>query len=267
MSACDRVFYYPDRIQRTTPAEDRLAFEDVYFTAADGVRLHGWFIPAAGTRPRGTVLHLHGNAGNITGHYEFIRWLPPAGYNVFMFDYRGYGQSGGRVTRGGTQRDAEGALEYLRGRRDVDPGRIVLFGQSIGGAIGAVLAAQRSGQFRGVILDSTFTNYREIARYHVNHQPILFMLGWWFPWTIPPGLDAIDAVPRIAPAPLLIMHGRNDRIAPCRMAEQLFAAAQAPKELWLIDGADHMEVWWTRPQEAHARVEAFLQDLDQVQHR
>ncbi|HUN82536.1 MAG TPA: alpha/beta hydrolase, partial [Phycisphaerae bacterium] len=97
MLGCDRVFYYPDRRVHGDPAEHGLKYEDVYFAAPDGVRLHGWFFPA--TKPAtGTVLHIHGNAANVSAHYEFIRWLPAAGYNVLTFDYRGYGQSGGHVT-------------------------------------------------------------------------------------------------------------------------------------------------------------------------
>jgi len=258
MPGCDRVFYYPDRIARGTPADNGLSFEDVWFSSDDGVRLHGWFLPAAGGSARGTVLHLHGNAGNITGHYEFIRWLPAAGFNVLTFDYRGYGRSSGRVTREGTVRDALAALDYLRGRADIDAGRICLFGQSVGGAVAAVVTARRKAEVRCVVIDSAFTSYRRIVRHHVRSQPLLLVLGWWFPRTIHDGLDAIDAVAEIAPVPVLFMHGEQDRIVPAVMSRELYQAAREPRQLWLIEGMDHTEVWWARPREAQQRVGGFL---------
>jgi len=127
MIGCDRFFYYPNAHEYGSPQEFRLACESVSFHAADGTRLHGWFFPAEG-EPVGTVLHLHGNAGNITGHFHHVAWLPGAGWNVLCFDYRGYGRSEGRVTRAGTIADAHGALNHLLGRPDVDAGRIVALG-------------------------------------------------------------------------------------------------------------------------------------------
>lgn len=128
MFGCERVFYYPDQRDRGSPSDDGLAFEDVHFTTSDGLRLHGWFLPAQPGKipsPRGTVLHLHGNAANITGHFPFVSWMPAAGFNVLTIDYRGYGRSEGTVSREGTIRDARAALDYLRGRADVDAKRII----------------------------------------------------------------------------------------------------------------------------------------------
>jgi len=257
MLGCDRVFYYPDQRVRCSPADHALRFEDVYFEAEDGVRLHGWFLPAHGNTPRGTVLHIHGNAANITGHIDFVNWLPEAGFNVLTFDYRGYGQSGGRISREGSLRDAAAALDHLRTRSDVDRNQIVVFGQSIGGAISIAMAAQRQGQLRAIALDSTFTGYREIVSHHIRHNPALLVLAWWFPWTVPLGHDPIDRVAQLAPTPILIIHGRRDGIAPWPMALRLFEAAGEPKDLWLIDDMDHMQVWFEQPEESRRRLLDF----------
>lgn len=255
----DRVFYHPDRRQRGSPTDHSLSFEDVYFPREDRIRLHGWFLPAANGGPaRATVLHLHGNAANITGHYEFIRWLPDAGYNVLTFDYQGYGRSKGSVTRNGTIDDALAALDYLRRRPDVNSQRIVIFGQSIGGAVAAVLGALRRDQVRAVAIDSSFSGYRAITRYHVMRNPWLTVLAWWLPYTISAGLDPIDYVGRISPVPLLFIHGRADRIAPWEMSQELYEAAKEPKDLWLIDDLDHTEVWEEHPEEARARLLDFF---------
>lgn len=255
----DRVFYYPDSRDRGSPADDGLAYEDVFFTTGDGLRLHGWFMPAVGRAPAlGTVLHIHGNAANITGHYAFVRWLPQAGCNVLTFDYRGFGRSEGKVTRDGAVRDAAAALDYLRDRNDVDAQRIVVFGQSIGGVVAVVLTAERKTDIRAVVVDSAFTSHRDIARFHVLRNPLLAVLAWWFPFTVPKGYDAIDCVGRIAPVPTLFMHGTEDRITPAKMSKELYAAAKDPKDLWLIDGLDHTEVWEEQPETAKARLLDFF---------
>jgi hypothetical protein len=257
MFGCDRVFYYPDRKVRGSPADDRLAYEDVFFASDDGTRLHGWFMPAQ-RAARGTVLHMHGNAANITGHYEFVSWLPAAGFNVFTFDYRGYGRSGGHVTREGTVRDACAALDYLRARRDVQSEPILLFGQSIGGAVATVVAARRKDQIAALALDSTFASYKGIVRYHVTHQPVFLVLAWWLPMLIADGLDPQDHIASVSPVPVMIIHGKQDRIAPWVMGQNLFDAAKEPKEVWLIEDTNHMEVWFEKPREARARLTEFF---------
>ncbi|UCG33952.1 MAG: alpha/beta hydrolase, partial [Phycisphaerales bacterium] len=134
----DRLFYYPTVKTYESPESSGLAAEPVYFQSADRVRLHGLFFPAAES-PRGTVLHFHGNAGNVTGHWPFIAWLPPAGWNVLCFDYRGFGCSQGRISQRGSVLDVHAALDYVLSRPDVDPARVVAFGQSLGGAVAVVV--------------------------------------------------------------------------------------------------------------------------------
>ena len=190
-------------------------------------------------RARGTVLHLHGNAGNVTGHFQHVAWLPAVGWNVLTFDYRGYGQSEGSVTRENTIADAHAALNCLLHRPDVDPGRIVAFGQGLGGAIGIVLAAERQ-EIRGFATDGAFDSYRAIVRWHIHRNPLLLCAAWWIPLVLrDDGFDPIDSVARIAPRPLLIMHGTCDRVVDPRMARRLYDAAGEPRELWLAEGADH----------------------------
>src|SRR5688572_11337453 len=108
------LFYYPDSVMYDTPASAGLRYEPVGFRSRDGTRLSGWFIPAAGEAGKGTVVHFHGNAGNISAHWRLVSWLPPRGYNVFVFDYRGYGASEGRPGPRGVFEDANSALDYVR---------------------------------------------------------------------------------------------------------------------------------------------------------
>jgi uncharacterized protein len=130
----ERFFFYPDTLQYSNPAQFGLVAEDVWMAASDGSRLHAWFLPSHGPA-KGTVLHLHGNAANVSNHLPLVAWLPARGFNLLTLDYRGFGRSQGTPSLDGVVDDAAAALAYLRTRRDVDSTRLIVVGQSLGGAI------------------------------------------------------------------------------------------------------------------------------------
>jgi len=243
LAGCNMIegmFFYPDRVQYTRPADYGLAHEDVTLTTADGVRLHAWWLPAQGVAA-GTVLHLHGNAANVSNHLPLVAWLPRAGFNVLMLDYRGFGRSEGRPTLDGVLEDARSAFAHLRARRDVDASRLIVFGQSLGGATALRLLAEGAAGVRLAVIDSSFASYRGIAR-DAALQSIV--LAPFLPLALPllpgPDKDPVTALARID-VPLLFVHGRADRVIPFKHSERLFAAAKEPKRLIAIDRADHME--------------------------
>jgi len=256
MRIFDRFFYHPTNERYASPEEFHVTYESVNFRTSDDLLLHGWFFPAQG-QARGTILHLHGNAGNITAHFPHVAWLPAEGWNVLCFDYRGYGASEDTVTREGTLADAHAALDYLLGRPDVDHDRLMVFGQSLGGALAIVLAAQRK-EIRSVVADGAFDHYRKVAAWHVHHS-LLLLIAWWAPWLMSNDLNPIDYVGCIAPRPLLIMHGTADRIVPVEMARRLYHAAEEPKELWLFDGADHYGATHELAEQARPRLLDFFE--------
>ncbi len=228
-------FYVPDRRVHGSPADHKLAHKEVAFESADGARLHGWFLPARG-EARGTVVHFHGNAQNITAHLAFVAWLPARGLNLFMFDYRGYGRSEGTPTREGVFADGVAALRHVSGRDDVDASRLLVLGQSLGGANAvAVLATHRFPGVRGLVVDSAFYTYREIARDRA-----------------PPGAGSAVAslvddahspgplIDRLAPLPLVIIHGKRDTVVPYEHALRLYGRARGPKQLWPDRRGDHL---------------------------
>ncbi|MGQ9649923.1 MAG: alpha/beta hydrolase [Phycisphaerae bacterium] len=257
MFLADSFFYYPNRMEYERPSDYGLRCQDVSIRTCDGLCLHGWFFPAE-NRPSGTVLHLHGNAGNLTGHFQHVAWLPAAGWNVLCFDYRGYGRSGGRISRQGSIIDANAALDWLLARPEVDPGRIVAFGQSLGGAIGIVLTAQRP-EIRGLATDGAFDHYRRVARWHVLRNPVLLVLAWWVPLLMSGDFNPIDYVARIAPRPVLFIHGTADTVCPAVMARRLYAAAKEPKEICLIAGANHYQAMQEMPEQIHPKMLAFFE--------
>lgn len=255
---CDSFFYYPNQKVYDAPKQYGLAHESVHFESGDGTKLHGWFFPAEGPgRAKGTVLHLHGNAGNITGHFHHVAWLPARGYHVLCFDYRGYGKSEGRITRAGSMMDACAALDYLLQREDVDNERIVAFGQSLGGAIGIVLTAQRR-EILGIATDGAFDSYQRIAAWHIRRNPLMFVLAWWVPLMMSKDHQPIDHIARIAPRPVLLMHGTDDEVVDPAMATRLYEAAGEPKELWLAEDMDHYGAMQEMSEVAHAKLLAFF---------
>ena len=133
-----RLIYHPEKVLDSDPSILGLAYEDVLFTASDGVRLHGWYVP--GSRDV-TFLWFHGNAGNISHRLGNIKEMhDELAVNIFIFDYRGYGQSRGTPSEQGTYLDAKAALDYLRARDDVSIDKIVYYGRSLGGAMAVELA-------------------------------------------------------------------------------------------------------------------------------
>jgi fermentation-respiration switch protein FrsA (DUF1100 family) len=236
----ERMFFYPDSARYTQPQQFGLMHEDVFFAAADGSRLHGWWLPAKGTA-LGSVLHLHGNAANVSNHLPLVAWLPPAGFNVLMLDYRGFGRSEGKPTLDGVLEDAAAALGYLRARPGVDPQRLIVLGQSLGGATALRLLARDGDGVRLAVIEAAFASYRGIARDAAMHSVVLAPL-------VPLALPALPAAPSdpltalaAVRVPLLLVHGTADEVIPFSHGEQLAAKAPPGTTFLRVEGARHME--------------------------
>jgi hypothetical protein len=236
----ERMFFYPDSVQYSRAEQFGLRHEDVFIDAADGSRLHGWWLPAKGAA-LGSVLHLHGNAANVSNHLPLVAWLPAAGFNVLMLDYRGFGRSQGRPTLDGVVDDAAAALAYLRSRPGVDGGRLVVLGQSLGGATALRLLARDSEGVRLAVIEAAFASYRGIARDAAEQSVVLAPLVPIAAPALPPAKhDPVVALASVR-VPLLIVHGTADEVIPFRHGEQLAAAAPPGTQFIRVDGARHME--------------------------
>ncbi len=262
LTACaDDLFYHPDHVQYTTPAEAGQKYEDVYFTSRDGTRLHGWFVPAVG-KPKATVVHFHGNAQNLSAHYPLVYWLPREGYNVFTFDYRGYGESAGEPSRQGIHDDALAALDYINARPGKGTSDLVILGQSLGGAIAIVAAAERKENIRAVVIESTFSSYRNIAQEKARALPVSGSALGSAPALLATGdYNPIEYVDKLAPIPLLLIHGTEDPIIPASHSQRLLEKAGQPKQLWLLNGGGHVEAFSRFLFETRPKI---IQFLDQV---
>jgi len=219
------LVFYPEigREIAATPAQIGLTYEDLQLKTSDGIGLHGWFVPAA--QARGTVLFLHGNAGNISHRLDSVQMFHRLGYSTLIFDYRGYGNSGGKPDEEGTYLDAEAAWRYLTERKHVPACRIVLFGESMGGAIAAWLAYRQKPA--ALVIASGFTSVPDLAQ----------QLYPWLParWLARIRYDT-RAYLRTVSAPVLIAHSPQDDIVPYVHGQALFAAAHPPKQFLELAG-------------------------------
>lgn len=220
-----RMIFFPWSALDATPADWGLDYEDLHFRTEDEVLLHGWFIPRPGAHR--AVLFLHGNAGNVSHRRESIEIFHQLGLAVFIFDYRGYGQSSGTPSETGLYRDARAAWRQLTRDRGYAAADILIFGRSLGGAVAARLAAEVTPA--GLILESTFSSARDFAHRVFPLLSRLVFLRYDF--------NAAQALGRVR-APLLVMHSRDDEIIPFELGRGLYAAASEPKHFVELHG-DH----------------------------
>ncbi len=242
-TGCSGLLFYPEPGLRLTPDQLGLVYEDRFVRSDDEV-LYGWLLPARG-RSRASVVFFHGNAENISTHIGSVTWLPSAGFSVLLIDYRGFGRSTGSPDLDRVHRDIRAIL--LAAHRDpaLDPDRLVVFGQSIGGAMALSSIASLQGEVpvRAAIIDSAPSDFRQIAR-EVLARP------WFTRWLRVPLSQLIPAHPRPTDAlaalpelPVLIVHGTSDQIVPARHSETLHRAAGPSAQLRLVPGAGHIEVF------------------------
>jgi len=236
--------YYPERTLSGDPSRIGLQFETVYFETTDGVQLSGWFIPNESAR--GAILFCHGNAGNISHRLASIEIFHRLGLEVFIFDYRGYGQSEGKPTEHGTYKDAQAAWQYLIDDRQVNPNEIIVFGRSLGGGVASWLAQSHAPG--ALILESTFTSLPDIAATLYPYLPVRLLLR--FEYNTAENLGRVNC-------PVLIVHSRDDEIMPFSHGWRLFEVAKEPKKFLEISGT-HNEGFITSGRYYEGGLDAFI---------
>jgi fermentation-respiration switch protein FrsA (DUF1100 family) len=217
------LVYFPHREIIGTPALVGLRFADEAFRTSDGVQLHGWFVPAAPAAP--TMLFMHGNGGNISYLLETLVTAHRLGYNMFVFDYRGYGRSQGSPDEEGTYRDAMAAWRYLTTEKRIRAETVILQGRSLGGSVAAWLATQTTPA--GLIVESSFTSVPDIGSESYPFFPVRLLSRFRY--------ATIDYIREVR-CPVLVIHSRDDEIIPYEHGNKLFEAAKEPKAFLEISG-------------------------------
>jgi fermentation-respiration switch protein FrsA (DUF1100 family) len=241
LEGCGSLFFYPRKELYDNPVARLFGPEDITFKASDGVTLHGWFFQALG-EPKATVLVFHGNAENLSTHVNSVLWLVKAGFNVFIFDYRGYGRSEGSPGIKGVHLDGAAALETALNLPRTRSVPVVVLGQSIGGAIAVYTVAHAPDKSRiaALVIDSAFASYRIIAREKLDS----FWLTWPFQYPLSflvgNSYSPLYWIGKVTPVPLLILHGEKDPIVPDHHGRMLYDAAVQPKEFWSTPFPGHI---------------------------
>jgi fermentation-respiration switch protein FrsA (DUF1100 family) len=219
---------------------------DAWFEAADGTKLHGWYLEHE--QPRAVVLFAHGNAGNLSHRRDVIHTLRNRfGVSVLAFDYRGYGKSEGKPNEPGVLADARAARRWLAQRAGVDERDIVLLGNSIGGGVMVDLAATDGA--RGLILENAFSSLPDVAATIYPWLPVRWLMR-----------SRLDSAAKIGDyhGPLLQTHAGSDTIIPIELGRKLFDKANQPKTWATFDGMDHND---PHPFEYEAVLERFIAEL------
>lgn len=265
VNACTHLAFQPSRQLFVEPTQLGLTYQNVAFTSADGTALHGWFFPAQTTQIKGTFVQFHGNAENISTHFASLVWVTKHGYNLFTFDYRGYGQSAGTVSMRGVHEDVHAAVEQARILSgSTDPIRLILYGQSLGGALllRTVANLDTRHDIAVVIADSSFPSYRRLAREKFAGHWLTFLLQP-LTWALVSDRYAPEhMLTKISPTPLLVIHGDQDTIIPWHHGQGLYDRAKMPKWFWKLRGVRHIQSM--APQFRHHR-EALLDFLAQLE--
>ena len=229
-----KSLYFPMREIELVPSAAGLAYEDIYLRTDDGIELNAWFIPAKDSKftpldskhlTGFTLLFCHGNGGNISHRIEKILILNALGLDVFIFDYHGYGRSNGRPSERGLYKDAQAAYRYLIEERNISPSRIILYGESLGGAIAVDLGIKKVT--KALIIESAFTSAPDVAKVVYPFFPA-FLISSKF--------DTLSKINKTE-IPKLIIHSKNDEIIPFSQSLKLFDASPSPKKHLVLVGS------------------------------
>ncbi|MEZ0392002.1 MAG: alpha/beta hydrolase [Pseudobdellovibrionaceae bacterium] len=240
--ACSSLLYYPRKEKFFDPKKFNLSPEDIYFSNREGTKIHGWWFESKIKPAKGTFVFFHGNAENITTHFASMAWLPESGYNYFIFDYPGYGESDGKPSPGSNVDTGREALHWVHENKDPNP--LIVYGQSMGGAVAlrVVQEVKQKTPIKVMIADGTFSSFQRIARKKMA-QHWLTWLAQPFAYVVLSDQWAPD-VEEISPVSLIVMHGEQDRVVEFEHGERVFKDAKEPKTFISVPQGHHGDLFW-----------------------
>lgn len=242
LAGCTHFMFQPLPLHFMTPDVLGVDYEDITINTPDNIRLHGWKLLAK-DRAKGSVLFFHGNAENISTHFANVHWLTEKGFNVYIFDYRGYGKSEGIPYLDGIVSDVEAMIGYTV-KQIPEKEKLNVIGHSLGGslAIYAVANSRYKEHINLLVSVEAFSDYHEVTQNVLSTSWLTWLFQWPFSFTVDNSYRPLDAVAKISPIPIMIMHSKHDEVIPFYHAEELYAAAGEPKALQVIN-SDHSHVF------------------------
>lgn len=247
------------------PRDYDLDYEEVRLRTADGLTLAAWYVPSEN---RAALVLIHGIGTNRADLLPLTRDLAQRGFGVLLFDLRAHGQSEGDISTLGVLEvlDVRSAVDYLLGRPDVDPGRLGVYGNSLGAAI-AIMAAAEIAELRSVVADSGFASVEWIVRNQFNSlvrlpawtAPLVLIFGSWQSGVDPSQIAPVDRIRRISPRPIMLIHGERDTTFAVQNTHLLSEAAGEPKEVWIVPRVDHAAAYGADPSRYVERVGGFFE--------
>lgn len=245
LAGCTTLFYYPDRIQYIKPENYNFSYREVTFHPKDGTELIGWFFPAKTPQVKGTIVHFHGNGQNMSAHFLGLSWIMDRGYNLFVWDYRGYGISDGNPTPDGLYQDSMVALD--EGRKlwsENGKGKFVVYGQSLGGAIAmrALGDYKEISQVDLVVQDCTYMSYQDLGFDKLLHS-ILFPISPLAYVLVTDKYSTEEDVKKLQ-QPTLVIVAEKDKIVPAKFGKKLYKTLSTSKKwLWKIPNGEHISTF------------------------
>ena len=242
LTGCTNFLFQPQRHTFATPDMLNVAYEDIVIKASDNTYLHGWKLLAEGDT-KGSVLYFHGNAENISTHFTNVFWLTKKGFDVYLFDYRGYGKSRGVAELDAIISDLDTMIGYAA-KQVPDDEKLAVIGHSLGGALAIYGVAKTSYRDRiGVLMTvEAFSDYRDATQDVLSLNWFTWLFQWPLSFTVDNSYRPLDVVAEVSPVPLVLVHSTQDRILPYYHGEALYAAAKEPKKLELVLGT-HIHVF------------------------
>jgi len=234
ITGCTRFFFQPSSTLLVDPAQFDIEYENIHFASADKLSLHGWWFPAQ-NKSKALVLFLHGNAQNISTHASAVHWLTQHQFDVFIFDYRGYGLSEGSPELGMVISDIYQAYDYARKRIGSDQ-KLFVIGHSLGASMGIYSIANRPDGIDGAIFISPFSDYRDITQHALAGSWLTWAFQWPFSLTINNDYRPLDYVQKLPRLPLLYLYSEADEVIPPAQVKALFEKTNQPKFIQQTQG-------------------------------
>lgn len=263
LTGCQSFFYYPLKEKLFDPAKVKMQPEDVFLKTQSGNTVHGWYFASAQKDSRGTLLFFHGNAENITSHFLMFHWLPAQGYNYFIFDYPGYGLSDGQPTPENTVEAGIAAAEWLHQKKDSRP--LIIYGHSLGGIVALKTTEEIKDRIpvRNIVIEASFRSYKGMGRSVLSRR--------WWTWPLQPitylvlsDSYAPKSLSDFSPIPMLFITGSDDKAVEPENTHKMFAEAAAPKELWVIPGGHHGDLYELGHRELREQFTSYLSKTSTV---